>query len=125
MSDVYAPLAEYCGLPWNIYRRLWWERHPGTGTLFCGSNLTEVQRRLVDSALARGDEDTAEMFLRDWGRGPPPKPEIQVSKFVPGAHYHVLGTKFDTFDAAKRHAEGQGYKVTGLREVFVYTRGGD
>lgn len=119
MSDIYAL---YHGLPWNLYRHLWWSRHPETGTFYGGSNLTEVQRMVVESALARGDEATAEMYLRDWGQGPKPMPVCHIFKFVPGAHFYACDAKFDTYEAAKKHATNQGYKVLGLKEVFVYTK---
>lgn len=123
--SVIAPLAEYHGMPWSLYRHIWWDRHPEAGEFFGGSNLTEVQRTMVESALARDDEETAEMYLRDWGHSPRPKPECHVSKFIPGSHFHVLDMKFETYDAAKSHAEQHGYLVLGLREVFVYAREGD
>ena len=123
--SIYAPLADYHGMPWRIYRHIWWDRHPKAGEFYGGSKLTDVQRTMIESALARDDEETAEMYLRDWGHDSPSKPECHVSKFVPGSHFYVLGVKFDTYESAMSHAERNGYRVLGLKETFVYTREGD
>ena len=116
MSDVYAPLSYYGGeLPWRLYLYIWWSRHDNT-------RLSEVQRCMVESALARGDEERALKHLQDM---PSSKPRCRVSKFIPGEHYHVLDRKFDTYTAALGYAEQRGYVVDGLYEQHVYTRDGD
>ena len=118
MSDVYAPLPYYGGeLPWKIYLHIWWMNHEDIHP-----HITEVQRYMVESALARGDEERALKHLQDMPRS---KPRCRVSKFIPGEHYHVLDRKFDTYTAALGYAEQQGYVVEGLYERHVYTRDGD
>ncbi len=73
-------------------------------------------RLLVEAALARQDEQAAEMHFRDW-QETSHVPTTRISRFVPGSHFHVLGEKFNSFDEARQHAESRGYRV--LPDVFV------
>lgn len=111
-------IEPYLGLPWPIYRHLWWEDHGGNG------DLTQCQEMIVEANLASHNPETAEMLLSDW-RGSPSWPHCTVSKFQPGEHFHVLGEKFATFELAAKYARGKGYIVDGLKIVHVYNRSGD
>lgn len=73
-------------------------------------HLPEIVRELVLSALARGDEKTAEMFIRD-NLGKNQKPTVQISKFSPGEHFYVFREKFDSREAAEHHARAKGYRI--------------
>jgi hypothetical protein len=50
---------------------------------------------------------------------------LQVHKFNPGQHFHVLDTKFDTLDEAIRHLEANGYQYGGLQEKYWPATDGD
>ena len=89
-------------LPLVFRNHFFWEDHPGY--------FPEVIRMLVESALARNDVETAEMFVRDY-QAKERMPMTQVSKFVPGSHFYVFDTKFDTLEEAQRHAKSRGYRV--------------
>jgi hypothetical protein len=112
---VWAPLWDYDGLPWELYRHLFWERQRALGRV---RGLTFVQEQLVESALARCDKKTAEQFLIDWLH-PSCRPDTKIKRFVPGAHFHVLGKKFDTYREAWDYAEKKGYRVSGFERHIV------
>jgi hypothetical protein len=106
--------SAYRGLPFNLYRHLWLERHHFPA-------LTEVQQMIIDARLVMEDLETAEELLHDW------RPEVYatITKFVPGEHYYVLGQKFATMEAAQEYAEEQGkIPLDGVQETFVYTTEG-
>lgn len=48
------------------------------------------------------------------------KKRVMVHKFVPGDHYHVLDTKFDTLAEAQQYLTDEGWIYNGLKEVHVY-----
>lgn len=50
---------------------------------------------------------------------------LQVSKFNPGKHFHVLDTKFDTLEEAKAHLQKKGYMYGGLAEHYWPTVDGN
>jgi len=95
---------------WEVRRRAFWNEQDGTGQLYPASNVPDVIRMMVESALARMDYETAEMYLRDWRAGGS-KPTTRISKYVPGTHYYVLDTKFETLDSARSYARVHGYNV--------------
>ena len=104
----------YNGLPWMLYMAIHSEENLGA--------LSQIQYEMVVSALLRGDEETAQEYFADF------KGEIRfatVSKFIPGEHYHVLGSKFDEYGDAVKYANERGFRVDGLKEVFVYDVIGD
>lgn len=84
----------------------------------------ETRYWMVYSALARGDANTARMYVNDWSR-PRLRPSEVVSRFVPGDHYHAMGERFETLDEAIRHLRLKGRTYAGLKEVHVYAREGD
>lgn len=89
---------------------------------------TEVQGYIIDSCLARFDEETAEELLNDWNKEKfvkKIKPGQYVHKFQPGSHYYALDEKFDTELAAREHLKRNGYECLGLNVKYVYTRQGD
>jgi len=98
-------------LPLRIRLYIFWEQHGGSH-LF----VPEVVRLLVEAALTRQDEQAAEMHFRDW-QEKVHVPTTRISKFEPGAHFHVLGLKFNSQDEAQRYAKSRGYRV--LPDMFV------
>ena len=80
---------------------------------------SSVRYWMLISAFSRGDQRGVLRFLDDWVKQDR-LPKAQVSKFVPGEHYHVLGVKFDTLDEAQRHLRSRGYQYGGLTEKYVY-----
>lgn len=48
-----------------------------------------------------------------------------VTKFIPGEHYHTLNEKFNTLGEAKRHLMHEGYEFGTFKEIHVYQREGD
>jgi len=59
------------------------------------------------------------------GKTPDPSRVCGVYKYVPGDHFHVLDTKFDTLEEAKRHLVQNGYVYGGLELKHVYAVLGD
>ena len=84
-----------------------------------GWESREAQYHILRAAMAREDFEACRMHVNDWSalKGRPSK---TVSKFLPGDHYHVLDTKFDTLDEAINHLEARGYRYGGLQEKHVY-----
>lgn len=84
----------------------------------------ECRYWLVYSALARGDARAVRVFVNDWShqRG---RPAANVTKWVPGDHYHTLGERFDTLEEAKEHLRKKGYEFGGFSETHAYKRDGD
>ena len=78
-------------------------------------SLREVLRYMVMSALARGDERSAEIYVRDAlgvkEKVPAQVTPVQISKFSPGEHFYVFREKFSSYQEARRHAESKGYLV--------------
>lgn len=85
---------------------------------------TEIRSWMLHSALARQDKRTARIYLQDW-KAQDRRPKVKVSKFIPGEHYHVLDTKFDSLSEAQQYLFGRGYTYGGLNEVHVYAKDGD
>lgn len=83
------------------------------GMLSCikpAANLSsDVIYWLLYSAANRHDKETCMMFLRDWDTGRIPC--ANISRFVPGNHWHTLDRKFNTYEAAKKYIELQGFVV--------------
>jgi hypothetical protein len=106
-------------LVWIIYVRDFWEK---AGVL---GRTTEVQQLLVESALVRCDTISATQMLIDWQLLQ--APHTRISKYVPGDHYYVLDTKFDSYAEAADHARRHGFFSTSLHTVNVdgYQRRGD
>lgn len=77
----------------------------------------------IVSALARYDFDCVRRYVLDWASSPVEPPVWDVSKFIPGDHYHVNGAKFDTLDEAKDYIGRQGAAFGQFRERFVYKDG--
>ena len=102
----------YGGLGWRMYLEVRWDDlrglHPG-------------QRIQVASALLRGDEETAQELISEFGG----RPFARITKFKPGQHYHVLGEKFDSLGEAKALAAQRGYDSGAPETIFVYDRDGD
>jgi hypothetical protein len=73
-------------------------------------SLPEVQYYMVCSALARGDRRSAEIYVSDY-LAMSKKPTVKISKFSPGEHFYVFREKFDSYEEARKHAEGRGYRV--------------
>ena len=87
---------------------------------------SEVRYWMLVSALSRQDAKCAKMYLIDWNtQDKDHRPSAVVSKFIPGEHYHVLGTKFNSLLEAKAHLNRKGYKFGGVEEKFLYTHEGD
>lgn len=82
----------------------------------------ECRFDILRSCLARHDIEQARVFINDWTSSKY-KTKVNVSKFVPGDHYHVLGTKFDTLEQAIAHIRSQGHEYGRLIEKFVYRDG--
>lgn len=76
---------------------------------------------LLISAMARYDIEACRKFVYDWSGGA--QPTALISRFIPGSHWHVLDTKFSSFDAARRHLEKQGYRYAGTRTVHARKEG--
>jgi hypothetical protein len=108
----------YRGLPFNIYEYCWFAENVR------GTSLSEVQYWMTISALRRGDEKRAIQNLRDW-KILRDRPKTDISKFVPGEHYHVLDKKFDSFGEACQYLEKCGYGFGRLKEVHIYAKEGD
>lgn len=84
----------------------------------------EVAYHMIRSAIAREDKDAVRVYVNDWTNWDGRKTAL-VSKFMPGEHYHVLDTKFNTLDEARRHLSREGYDYAGLKEVYVPKTEGD
>jgi hypothetical protein len=99
----------------DVHRHLAWERlademgHDGPGRELRWG-LSEVQVMIVDSALLRQDYKRAAQAIRDF-TADNRRPQVRISKFSPGEHYYVFREKFASYEEAKRHAEGRGYRV--------------
>jgi len=74
-----------------------------------------VAQLCVESALARGDQKSAETLVVD---NQPRCNVKQISRFVPGRHYYALDRKFLTYDLAVTYLRDRGYTVH--PEVFEY-----
>lgn len=98
--------------------------HAASKLLSIRKCYTSTRYYMLISALNRGDNRCAAMYLDDWVKQDH-MPKATVSKFVPGDHYHVFGTKFDTLEEAQRHLWTKGYTFGGLVEKHVYNRDGD
>jgi hypothetical protein len=98
--------------------------HAVGGLLSIHGCWTEIQSWMLHSALARQDKRTARIYLQDW-KSQDRRPTARVSKFIPGEHYHVLDTKFDSFGEAQRYLFARGYTYGGLQESHVYANAGD
>ncbi len=87
----------------------------------------ECKYWILRSCFSRGDIEKARIMVNDWSHKQPKtgKPSANVSTFIPGDHYHVLGTKFDTLEQAISHLESKGYVYAGLIEKHVYSSQGD
>jgi hypothetical protein len=81
----------------------------------------------IVSALKRFDYECARRYVRDWAsKGERLEPPVwDVSKFVPGDHFHVNGTKFNTLKEATSYIASKGAKFGRVWEKHVYTRPGD
>ncbi len=116
-------MSLYRGMPFRLFQAIFFD-------MYVEGGLTEVQHHCVLSRLQCDDEEGAKKHLRYWGRlreepekkpatKPAPKPTCEISKFVPGDHYYVLGKKFDTRSSAEFYAKAEGYEVSRYFEVEV------
>ncbi len=64
---------------------------------------TPMRSQLLISCLTRQDKRAARIFLQDW-RNEDRMPKIKITKFIPGEHFHVLNTKFDSLGEAQYYA---------------------
>lgn len=121
---------------------MWWGPLPGpiAYRIFCDRmqekygdfSLPEIQSQMVMSALARGDERSAEIYVRDTlgvkDVKDKPKPSVQISKFSPGEHFYVFREKFLSYQEAQRYAESKGYlvlpglKVESMNDLILAAR---
>ena len=78
------------------------------------------------SVMARGFHEWPNVFqlLADW-KAQDRMPSREVSKFIPGDHYHVADRKFDTLEAAQEYIRSRGWRYAGLTEKHVYSTSGD
>lgn len=103
-----------------------------TGELFRWADFSpkynrEVVYWSIVSALKRYDYGCVRKYVRMWASSPVEPPVWDVSKFVPGDHYHVgkAGKKFDTLDEAKKFINNSGALFGRFYEEFVYARQGE
>lgn len=90
-----------------------------------GISYDRSRRELLKSAMSRKDKEACRMFINDWSKRPQYRPRVIVSKFIPGEHFHCIGTKFDSLDDAISHLKQNGYEYEGLVEKFIYSTEGD
>lgn len=110
------------------------------GGPFTAEHVTSTLLRLVDltpkysremmywsivSALNRYDYDCVRRYVRMWSASPVEPSVWDVSKYIPGDHYHVkaAGVKFDTLDEAIEFIRKSGAVFGRLWEKFVYKDG--
>lgn len=105
----------YHDLPFEMYRTFFFDDHVQGG-------LTDCEYWSVISALRRGDENCALKYLKDWKKCRT-RPSVEIGKFIPGSHYHVLGEKFGSYEMAAAYARNKGYDVSRLNEVRIYPEG--
>jgi len=77
----------------------------------------------IVSALNRYDYDCVRRYVRMWAASPIEPAVWDVSKFIPGSHYHVQGVKFDTLGEAREHIRKGGAVFGRLIERHVYKDG--
>jgi hypothetical protein len=77
------------------------------GTIY----VPEIRMYEIQSALARGDEKTAETYFIDMYATQKHRRVIRISKFSPGEHYYVGRDKFGSLEEAQEHARRLGYVV--------------
>ena len=70
-----------------------------------------IQSDMIMSALARGDDRSAEIYYVDNLAAQKRQKTIRLSKFSPGEHYYVGREKFDSQEAAEKYAKSIGYVV--------------
>jgi hypothetical protein len=108
MLDSDGPQMWWGPLPGPIARRIFldrmYEKHGET----C---LPEIRDLEILSALARGDEETAEIYYVDTLAAQKGRTVVRISKFSPGEHFYVGREKFVTLEEAQKHAERLGYLV--------------
>ncbi|MDE2107191.1 MAG: hypothetical protein KGL39_58885 [Patescibacteria group bacterium] len=106
------------------------------GGAFCGyaiSNLLDelplkkdLKREtcywMLRSAAERHDRECCLMYISDWV-SEWSKPAIEITRFSPGVHYHVLGERFDKFEDAMRHLERSGYRFAKTRIEYLPREG--
>lgn len=87
----------------------------------------EVRRQFLLACLNREDRVGFRKHLNYWWdwRGRDNRKLANVSKFIPGDHYHTLDTKFGTLAEAKEHITENGYIFGRFIEKHVYVRDGD
>lgn len=95
----------------------------------CDWKARECRYWMLMAAVMREDIMAARKLLNYWwewrGGQPQPKSAI-VRKFNPGEHYHVLGEKFPSLDAARQFLSRRGYDFSGfVEEHYLYPREGD
>ncbi len=106
----------FLGSPFNSY---------AAGRLLSRNSCwSECRYWMLVSALNRHDRVTARIYLHDWP-AQDRKPKAKVSKFVPGDHWHVLGTKFDTLQEAIGYLQSRGYVYAGFSETYLPKVEGD
>ena len=95
-------------LPGPIARRIFLDRmYEKHGDCYLG----EIRGYEIDSALARGDEETAETYYVDTLAAQKGRSVIRISKFSPGEHFYVGRDKFGSLEAAQKYAKQFGYVV--------------
>lgn len=87
----------------------------------------ETKYWCLRACFSRRDIETARVYVNDWSHKQPKRVTryANVSRFVPGNHYHVLGTKFDTMEEAQEYLESQGYTYGETILKHVYPNQGD
>lgn len=83
----------------------------------------EMMYWCIVSALTRYDFDCVRRYVRDWAASPVEPDVWDVSKWIPGDHYHVQGERFDTLGEAQEYIRRSGAVFGRLRERFVYKDG--
>ena len=92
--------------------------------LLYGIGYSSTRYWMLRSAIAREDKAAVRVHVNDWA-GCHPRELVNISKFVPGKHYHALDMKFNSLAAAHQHIRGQRKIPGGLIEKHVYAREGD
>lgn len=99
-------------------------RSHAASELLRGLKYSETYFWMLVSAMSRGDREACRKFVNDWG-GCKQREVVNISKFIPGEHYHALGIQFNSIEAAEKHIRSQGKIPGSLIEKHVYVHEGD
>jgi len=106
--DRDGPVLWHGALPMPVAYRIFTDRMRDKHGDFY---ITEIRSYEIQSALARGDERTAETYVIDMIAAQKDRKVTRISKFSPGEHYYVGREKFGSLEEAQKHAESLGYLV--------------